>query len=176
VRVEIKLQGKLGGTVVLLQEFAMGFFDWLTGSNRLFARLTPEEKREALDINFNESDLQTFYDARKGKVKLQYPAGREFLSKMTEDDIKQAIEILRLQKKALAAAEAGNHREAIRQFETIVKKAPFDSISMMSIGVQYAQLGDARKAVQCLRKALKSDPTNQRIRANLQAIRGHFGL
>jgi Tfp pilus assembly protein PilF len=47
---------------------------------------------------------------------------------------------------------------------------------MMSLGVQYAYLRDGRKAVECLERALRSDPGNQRIRNNLQGIREDFRL
>ena len=139
------------------------------------APLTHEEKREVLDLN--DFYLQSVLDARKGEVRLvDSGTNGRLVAKLSEDDIKQAIQIVRLQKKALAAAEAGNRREAIKLFEAIIAKAPFDSISMMSIGVQYAQLQDGRKAVQYLERVLKSDPANQRIRGNLEAIREDFGL
>jgi Flp pilus assembly protein TadD len=103
-------------------------------------------------------------------------AGQEFLSKLSEDDVKQAFDIVRLGKKALVEANAGNRREAIKLFESILAKAPFDSISMMSIGVQYAHLGNRKKAVRYLEKALEIDASNERIRANLRAIRADFWL
>ena len=152
----------------------MGLFDFFR-KKELFAKLTPDEKRRALDLD--DFYLQSILDARSGKAKVvEIGTKSAFVEKLTDDDIKEAIGLVRLQKKAVAASERGNHREAIGLFEKILEKAPFDSISLMSIGVQYAHLRDGQKAVQYLEKALKSDPTNHRIRGNLQAIREDFGL
>jgi len=97
----------------------------------------------------------------------------EFLEKMSDDEIMAAMELIRLCQKATNATDP---RESIRIYEKIIAKAPFDSISMLSIGVCYANLGDGRKAVSYVERALRSDPHNQRIRQNLEGIRQHFGL
>jgi tetratricopeptide (TPR) repeat protein len=153
----------------------MGFLDFFRPQKGLFAKLTENEKRSALELD--DFYLQSILDARSGKAKVvEIGTDSTFVEKMTDHDIKEAIDLVRLQKKAVAASERGNHREAIQCFESILVKAPFDSISMMSIGVQYAHLRDGRTAVQYLERALKSDPSNQRIRGNLQAVREDFGL
>lgn len=141
-------------------------------TKELFPRLSLEEKRKALDLN--EFYLQSILKARKGQLQIvNVDTDAGFVDRMTEDDIMEAIELARLSRKA---TDTTDHREAIRIFEQIVAKAPFDSISMMSIGVRYANLGDGRKAVDYLEKALRSDPKNERIRSNLQGIRQHFRL
>lgn len=79
------------------------------------------------------SNHTSILDSRKGKVDVVvFGTDTGFVSKMTDDDVKQAIAISQLQKKAIAAAEAGDRKKAIKLFESIVTKAPFDSISMMS--------------------------------------------
>ncbi len=156
----------------------MAFFDRLFRRKKrkeLFQRLTLEEKRKVLDLS--EFYLRSVLDAKSGRAKVhEIDTGTEYVQKMTDDDIKEAIELARLQRKATAATEAGNHRGAIRIYEQICAKAPFDSISMMSIGIHYAHLGDGPKAVRYLEKALQSDPNNQRVRRNLESIRRDLGL
>lgn len=156
----------------------MGLFDRLfrwKKRKQLFRRLTLEEKRKVLDLS--EFYFQSVLDARSGRARVhEIDTETEFVQEMTDDDIEEAMELAGLQQKARAATEAGNHREAIRIYEQICAKAPFDSISMMSIGVHYAYLGDGPKAVQYLEKALQSDPNNQRIRRNLNSIRRDLGL
>jgi tetratricopeptide (TPR) repeat protein len=161
-------------TTITLEDESMGLLNWL-GMSGLFAKLTLDEKRRALDLD--DDYWQSILDARKGKTKVvEVGTDTGFVSKLSDGDIRQAIEVVRLQKKATAASAAGNHKEAIKRFEAIVAKAPFDSISMMSLGVQYAYLRDGGKAVQCLKRALQSDPDNQRIRGNLEGVRREFGL
>lgn len=141
----------------------------------LFSKLSPAERREALDLD--DFYLQSLLDARRGRGTIVHVGvDLSFTSRMTDSDIEEAVRITRLQKQAMAASEAGNHREAIRLLEQIVHIAPFDSISMMSLGVQYANLRNGAEAVRWLERALRVDPDNDRIRRNLSAIKRDFGV
>jgi hypothetical protein len=74
----------------------------------LFANLTVDEKRAALD--FDEFYLQSILDARQGKAQvIEVGFDNKFVERMTDEDIREAIELTRLQKRALAASEAGIH-------------------------------------------------------------------
>ena len=153
----------------------MGWLDSLPLGKRLFAKLTLDEKRQALELD--DFYLQSILDARQGKARvMEVGTDTGFVKKMTDADLRQAIEIVRLQKRAKTAGDTGRHREAIDLYEQIVRKVPFDSIALMSLGVQYAYLREGRKAVHYLEKALKADPGNGRIRGNLEAVRDDFGL
>jgi len=138
----------------------------------LFPKLTIEEKRKVLDLQ--QWYLVSVLSARKGQLKIvnvgvEYP----FLDRLSDTEIEEAIGLIRLCQKATNASDP---KESIRIYEQIIKKAPFDSISMLSIGVCYANLGNGRKAISYVEKALKINPNNQRIRDNLNGIRRHFGL
>lgn len=138
----------------------------------LFPSLTLEEKRKVLDLN--EIFFQSILARRKGKAMvLNIDMNVDFVTKMSDDDILEAIELSRLSQKAIRATRP---KEALRLFEQIVAKAPFDSISMMSIGVLHARLGNKQKAFSYLEKALASDPHNQRIQENLKGVRQYFGM
>ena len=143
------------------------------GKKELFPTLSLDEKRKLLDLT--EWYLQSVLSARKGGEAKLVNVGVEadFVEKLSDDEIREAIELSRLTQKA---STADNPKEALRLFKQIVDRVPFDSISMLSIGVCYANLGQGRKAVSYVEKALESDPDNERIRQNLEAIRQHFGL
>ena len=132
------------------------------------AQLTDGEKRRLLE--FNEGFFVAALAARRNKMTTS-GASSDILAKMTEAEISEFIELKRLNQKAVAASGQGDHSEALRYFSEACRRAPFDAISMMSMGVSYAYLGDGRNAVKCLEKALALDPRNERIRTNLRSIK-----
>lgn len=143
----------------------------------LFSRLTAEEKRRALDLD--DLFLQSVLKSRHGGMAVVGLGVEEELAlaaRMSDGDIQQAIEIVEWHKQALAASESDEHQTAIEYFEKIVRQAPFDAISWMSLGVQHAFLRNGRKAVDCLERALSEDPDNERIRGNLEAVRADFAI
>lgn len=135
--------------------------------------MTDAEKRRLLE--FNEGVFQTALAARQNNISIG-GAHADILQSMTDGELSEFIELKRLNQKAVAASKRGDNREAILCFQQACEKAPFDAISMMSIGVSYAQLGDSASAVRCLEKAQRLDPNNQRIENNLRSIKAHFGL
>ena len=143
------------------------------GNKELFPKLSLEEKRQVL--NLNEWYLSTVLSARQGKPisVINLGVDYDFLERMSDSEIEEALELIRLCAKAGAATDP---KESIRLYKKIIAKAPFDSISMLSIGVCYANLGKGKKAVKYVEEALKSDPNNQRIRDNLAGIKRHFGM
>lgn len=111
----------------------MGFLSQLFGKKELFTALSDREKREALDLA--EQYLQSILDSRRGDgVTITLGGQRPFLSRLTDDDIRSAIEIVRLQKKAMAASERDDHGAAAKYYEEICARAPFDAVSLMSLG------------------------------------------
>jgi tetratricopeptide (TPR) repeat protein len=143
-------------------------YSLVVGKDQLFSQLSQAEKQQALDLN--ESQLWMLKDARQRGTKI--PEAPSFVDKMTDSDVLEAIQLAGM---ARRATETSNHQQAIILFEQILVRAPFDAISMMSIGVRYADLGDAEKAIDHLEKALQIDPKNQRIHNNLQTVKQHFG-
>ena len=143
----------------------------------LFERLTTAEKRRAL--NLDEGFLQSVLKSRNdGAVVagIEVDGRVSLVAIMSDDDIRQATEIVKLHKQAIEASEASEHQTSIECFERIVKLAPFDAISWMSLGVQHAFLHNGHMAVDCLQRALLEDPDNERIRNNLHEIRADFGI
>jgi tetratricopeptide (TPR) repeat protein len=145
-------------------------YSFFLGKGQMFSQLSLEEKQRALELN--ETQLLMIQNARQLATNVPIPEIPSFVDKMTDSDIMEAIQLSRL---VHMATEIKNHQQAITLFEQILIRAPFDSTSMMSIGVRYANLGDAKKAIDHLEKALQINPKNQRIHNNLQAVKQHFG-
>lgn len=98
------------------------------------------------------------------------------LSDASLEDLEWACEVREKFDEADELAQSGSYRSAITKFEMAIKEAPFDALAMMTLGVCHAELGDGPKAVRVLKQAVKIDPTNARIRGNLEAIRQAFDL
>lgn len=101
---------------------------------------------------------------------------QEVLEKATVEEIQNVIDMFKLSEAGDGFAQSGKFDQAIAKYEEAIDIAPFDPITMMSLGVCYAESGKGRKAVEVLEKALKLDPGNDRIRGNLSAIKDAFGL
>lgn len=143
----------------------------------LFSQLTATEKRRALELD--DFFLQCVLKSRHGAAVVGGVGVDEQLAlaaKLSDEDIRRAIEIVEWHKQALAASDGGDHQAAIVCFEKIIHVAPFDAISWMSLGVQHANLQNGPSAVECLERALVEDPDNERIRANLKAVRADFEI
>ncbi len=139
----------------------------------LFPRLSLEEKRQLL--NLSSWYLSSILSSRKGEPIQVINVGVDygFLDRLTDSEIEEALRLIEL---CHQAEIASNPNESIRLYQQILSVAPFDSIAMLSIGVCYANLGNAKKAIYYVEEALKSDPHNQRIQGNLDAIKQHFGM
>ena len=140
--------------------------------SELFPNLALEEKRKLLALS--PLYLESIRSGRSGTGKVvNLDSDEDFINRMTDNELVEAIDLTRL---ARDASSLGDHKEAIRVLEQIVAKAPFDSISIMSIGTRYGMLGNRHKAVQYIEKALQSDPHNERISKHLDNIRNHFKM
>ncbi|MBW2264098.1 MAG: hypothetical protein JRG91_19210 [Deltaproteobacteria bacterium] len=98
------------------------------------------------------------------------------LEKATVKEIQKVVDMFELSQAGDGLAQSGNHKEAIGKYEKAVEVAPYDPITMMSLGVCYAETGSGRKSVEILEKAVKLDPGNERIKGNLSAIKQAFGF
>jgi tetratricopeptide (TPR) repeat protein len=138
----------------------------------LFPKLTLEEKRTL--INLNEWYLEGVLSSREGKTEIVDTEQKyDFIEKLDDEEIKEALELLRL---SAEGERASNPKDALKIFQKLAKRAPFDSIALLSIGVCYANLGNGKEAVSYVEKALEIDPENERIKENLEGIKQHFGL
>jgi tetratricopeptide (TPR) repeat protein len=138
------------------------------GRAPFFRALSLEERRTVLDTS--EFVFRGVLRERAGELKVVHssPEFAALISRLTDDDLVEAAELARLSQ---LAHHEPDLEKSIALYQQIVERAPFDSISLMSIGVQYRRLGQRRLAVRYLERALATDPDNERIRRNLDNVR-----
>jgi len=111
-------------------------------STDLFAGLSLPDKRRLLALN--PLYLQGWLAKTSGTEIdiVEFGQGDEsdadLMRKLSLEELEEAIEIRRLSDEATAAADRRDHSAAIAAFEQVVKRAPWDSIAVMSIGANHA--------------------------------------
>ena len=98
----------------------------------------------------------------------------KLMDKLLENEKAFLIQLASLEESATSFGNQGKHSQSIDIFETIKKKAPWNSIAIMSLGVQYAKAGKGFMAVQTIKEALAMDPDNGQIKQNLRAVMKDF--
>jgi tetratricopeptide (TPR) repeat protein len=88
------------------------------------------------------------------------------VSKETAEWAKPIVDILT---RASRQAEGGRFDEAIETFKLVLNAAPEAPIALMSIGCCYGAKRNKSEALKWLKRALKSDPHNSRIKGNIEA-------
>lgn len=73
-----------------------------------------------------------------------------------------------------SAADRSDYPQDIEIYKKILEIAPWDSISVMSIGSSYWNSGDKENALRWMEKAHVMDPENQRIKSNLAGIKSRM--
>ena len=94
---------------------------------------------------------------------------------LTTAQLEWLVELSKLEQDATNAGNAGEHAKAIELFARVVEVAPWNSIALMSLGVNHAMQGNGKRAIELLEQAFEVDPGNSRIRGNLEAVRRDFG-
>jgi tetratricopeptide (TPR) repeat protein len=139
----------------------------LFGRQVLLQGFSESEKRQLLEIDHPR--LHAEQRRREGKLKtIDMDATQDRLIKrLTDEELAQLVHIRELMRKA----DATSGTAAIQLYRQVLKLAPWDEISMMSIGVEYANARDFGKAIRWLEKAAKANPGNVRVKRNLEGVR-----
>ena len=139
----------------------------LFGRQVLLQGFSESEKRKLLEIDHPR--LHAEQRRREGKLKtIDMEATQDRLIKrLTDEELAQLVHIRELMRKA----DATSGTAAIQLYRQVLKLAPWDEISMMSIGVEYANARDFGKAIRWLEKAAKANPGNVRVKRNLEGVR-----
>lgn len=139
--------------------------------SKTFGGFSDDEKRDLLEMR--DTMLLDFLEKKKAGIKLPLfnsLGGKTIdLENLSENDIQSLLTIQKL----CADADRYPKRELlekIKKYKKVLEYAPWDSISVMSIGVQYYKMGNMPEAIKWLRKAADMDPKNQRIKKNLLAV------
>jgi tetratricopeptide (TPR) repeat protein len=91
---------------------------------------------------------------------------------ITQEDFQWAKQVESIVDMGHAAGQGGDYGEAIRHYREALRMAPGCDLFLMSIGVCYAQLGDHARGLRYLERAAEISPDSDRIRDNLEAVRG----
>jgi tetratricopeptide (TPR) repeat protein len=139
--------------------------------------LSDDQKRSVLDLGrgyllFALQGRKT--NARSMDMSSDSPA-KKIVSDLTDEQLEWLVDVANMEQEATNAGNSGNHSHAIKLFEKVVEKAPWNSIALMSLGVQHAFQRNGKKAIELLEQAARIDPSNSQIRGNLEAVRRDFG-
>ena len=138
-----------------------------------FKNLTDEQKRVILD--WTMPYLSYARDMKKNpeqnKISWLDVSGKELLDKIELKDVERLIQIRKMADEAVEKSNKGNSIDALNLYKEIVKLAPWDDISLMSIGVLYAMSGDFNNGLIWLEKAIHVNPENQEIQRNYKAVK-----
>lgn len=141
-----------------------------------FETLTDNQKRELLDAGVYLQICLSFRENGTKPITFgELPSGHEIINQLSEKDLSFLIKVRDLESKASDLGNSGDHQKAIEVFEEVLELAPWNSVAMMSLGVQYALLKKERLALELLEKASRMDPSNEQIKQNLTAVKRDFG-
>lgn len=131
----------------------------------LFAGFSDEEKRDLSTRNVLM--LEAEKSKRQGGNVQVLGERHGLVERLSDEELNRLIEIRKLMMKGDATKGA----EAISQYKQVATLAPWDDICLMSIGVEYANAGNFGEAIRWLEKALALNPSNARIRNNLEGVK-----
>lgn len=145
----------------------MSLLSNLFGNQILFQSFSVSEKRELLEID--HSSLNAEKIDRKGGIKvIQVDFSKEnLIKKLQDEELDQLILIREYTRKA----DSTSGSSAINLYKKVLKLVPWDEISMMSIGVEYANSRNFGNAIKWLEKAFRENPSNQRVKNNLNGVK-----
>jgi tetratricopeptide (TPR) repeat protein len=145
----------------------MSILGKLFRSQVLFQGFSDSEKRQLLEIDHTRLHGEKM--RREGKVKvIDIDTTQDnIIKRISDKELAQLVRIRELTRKA----DSTSNIAAIHLYKQVLKLAPWDEISMMSIGVEYANARNFSKAIRWLEKAAKVNPSNARVKRNLDGVK-----
>ena len=135
-----------------------------------FNRLSDSDKRFLLDAPIDLIEKAAAGDLNYIKSYCKNEKLASLLQSIRTKDLNLLIEIFDL----TSEADNSDYPRDIELYKRIIDIAPWDSISVMSIGSSYWNIGDKQQELQWMEKAHSIDPDNDRISSNLQGIKSHM--
>lgn len=151
-----------------------------TKKPKLFADFTLAEKRELSDRampylimhqklragTISSDQLMTTDEYREDEGARGF-RDDQLVARLSDEELGALIEVKELNRQA----DATSGPSAIKLYKHIVKRTPWDEVSMMSIGVEYANAGQFPTAISWLERAAEANPNNERVQRNLSGVR-----
>lgn len=147
---------------------------------KLFTEFTLAEKRELSDRAMNylilqqklragtmSSDQLMTTEEYRGEEGAKGFRDDDLVARLSDEELAALIQIKELNRQA----DATSGPPAIKLYKQILKLAPWDEVSMMSIGVEFATAGQFPTAIGWLERAAEANPDNERVRKNLAAVK-----
>jgi len=139
-----------------------------------FSNLTIEEKRKILNVQPSvlrqlRSQIKTGSETHIVD-QIGGPSYNQIIKKLSEEELDLLIKGME------ASAEADRLSDskpllAIKKYKEAAAILDWDEIALMSIGCVYANIGKYQDALKWLNKAYQLNPSNERVRRNLEALK-----
>jgi tetratricopeptide (TPR) repeat protein len=104
------------------------------------------------------------------RIQLMFGSSRHELE-IAREDHAWARQIEKVVDRAFEAGQTGDYLRSIEAYKEALRMAPGCDLFLMSVGVNYAFLGQKAKSLQFLERAASISPNNDRIRENLERAR-----
>lgn len=151
----------------------MGFFSRLFGTGNqddFLASLKPAERIEVSNLNpliYHVIIMEKRGENAPKLMMVDSQTTPELLRKLTVAELERLKESVEFAKKADQAGGSS----ATEYYRKAAETNPYNSIAVMSYGVSLAEAGNLREGIKWVEKARAVDPSNERIRRNLNAMR-----
>ena len=167
-------RGEANLTSILEMEegHVMSLLKRILGKPAAFKSFSDPEKRQLLE--FNAAALRMERTARSQGTSITFSdtdAKGQLLNRLSDRELAELERIRTLYDRA----DGSSGPEAIALYREVSQSAPWDEICLMSIGVEYAQVGQFDQAIEWLEKAAQVNPSNTRVRDNLMAVQAAGG-
>lgn len=97
--------------------------------------------------------------------------GQELVKRLSDEQLDKLIKIRYM----MIEADGTSGEKAIELYEKVSKLAPWDEVSLQSLGVEYYNAGRHKDALQVLNEALKRNPQSEEVRSNLNILKSRLG-
>ncbi|MBN1808906.1 MAG: tetratricopeptide repeat protein [Planctomycetes bacterium] len=155
----------------------MSLFKRLFGGTGGFLGALKKNLRPAVS-NLNPLIYRTIIREKTGKdaPALLSTDGTDFdlPRKLSVDELSTLARSVEAGQRGDQATSGGDLGEAAKHYREAFTLNPYNDLALMSYGVALAQLGDLRKGIRWVEKALRVNPGNERARNNLAAMKNEL--
>ena len=155
----------------------MGFLrTWLSRKHEADGFLGALKQSERSSVsNLNPIIYQTIVLQKKGEKAptLLSTDGGDFslLKELSVTEIETLSKSVQCGQRGDQAAKEGNLAEAMQHYRDAFELNPYNDLALMSYGVALAHQGQLREGITWVQKAVKVNPSSERAKQNLKAMK-----
>ena len=137
-----------------------------------FSSLNDGDKRLLLDFPINAFTMfrKKYSNPGETSQEIHVPAAPNEAMALIKNLNVQDFDNLTFIRSLSDDADASTYPHDIEIYKQVLKHAPWDSITIMSIASSHWNAGDKRKGIEWMKKAHKVDPKNKRIENSLNGM------